>query len=1077
MPGGTYSTVKTVTVTVATPGATITYTLTGVDPTAADTPIASGSSLTIDQSRTLKARAFNAGFPDSAVTAASYTLQVATPAATPGGGTYTTSRTVTLSSSSPGVSIRYTTDGTTPTDTSALYTAPLTVATATTLKAIGVRSGWTSSGVATATYVFSYGTLAAPVIAPGTGTYATDQSVAITGPAGAIVRYTTDGSEPTTSSLAYADPIAVAGTLTIKAKAFQTDWTPSATTTAVFTFEAAAPVFSLPAGTYAPGTTVTLTSATPGATIHYTLNGAAPTANDPVVNSGEAIALGNFTLRAAAWRTGYSMSGVTTAVYALDADATVPKLATWYSHALALRADGTVWSWGSNTFGGLGDGTTVPHSTPASVAGLSGVVAVAAGSAYSLALATDGTVWAWGYNASGQLGDGSTTVRKLPTRTSSFAPASAIAAGEAHSVALTGDGRVWTWGSNADGQLGDGSTTSRPSPALLETLTDVVGIAAGVRHTLALTADGRVWAWGGNFNGQLGDGTTTSHLQPTLVAALSDVVRIACGRHFSLALKADGTLWAWGANNTGQLGDGTATQRKLPVAVALSEVTAMFAGAHAMALKADGSAWAWGGNNYGQLGDGTTTQRTLPVATTGTPALVEAALGDAHTLALTADGVVWTWGANANGQLGDGTATNRAAPTSISAAGLAWKLATPVFSVAAGSYGVAQTVVITCSTPGATIRVTASGVEPTEVDTVVPSGGAVLVDRTATLMARAWKDGSPTSNVAVAAYTLQPATPSFTPVPSTYTSAQSVAITTTTAGATIRFTTDGTEPTEASQPYESPLSVATTTTIKAKAFKPFWSASGTATATYGFNYGTVGAPVVTPSGGTFSDDVTVTVSAAAGATIRYTTNGAEPTASSPVYVGPVLVDATVTIRARAFLADWTPSATVFSAFTMKVAAPDVRSPKRELRTWRAGGGVSVDRRRRAPLHAERARSDLRRSDAGLRGESAARRIHAQGGRLAEWVHAERRHDGDLLADGRRDAGARRFGRQPHPGDPAGRHGVGVGEQQQRPARRWDDDRAKRTDDGRRPVHGGRRRRRERAFGGARSRRGRVDVGR
>ena len=332
------------------------------------------------------------------------------------------------------------------------------------------------------------------------------------------------------------------------------------------------------------------------------------------------------------------------------------KIAAGYSHSLALKDDGTVWAWGYNGYGQLGDGTTTEKRTPVQVNGLSGVTAIAAGSAHSLALKNDGTVWAWGSNDYGQLGDGTTTTKITPVQVSGVSGIIAVACGESHSLAVKNDGTVWAWGYNYYGQLGDGTSAGKRSAVQVNGLSGITAIACGYSHSLALRNDGTVWAWGYNYYGQLGDGTTTKKTTAVQVGGLSEVIAIKSGNYHSLALKSDGTVWAWGDNYYGQLGDGTVINKTTAVQVGgVSEVIAIESGNyHSLALKNDGTVWAWGYNCYGQLGDGTITDRITAVQISGLSEVTAIAGGASHSLVLK-NGTVWAWGYNYYGQLGDGT--------------------------------------------------------------------------------------------------------------------------------------------------------------------------------------------------------------------------------------------------------------------------------------------------------------------------------------------------------------------------------------------------------------------------------------
>lgn len=237
-------------------------------------------------------------------------------------------------------------------------------------------------------------------------------------------------------------------------------------------------------------------------------------------------------------------------------------------HSLALRADGTVWAWGKNSYGQLGNGSNVSIPVPVQVSSLSGVVSIAGGGGHhSLAVTNDGTLWAWGMNNHGQLGNGTTVSSNVPVQVTTLTDVVAVAQEWTNSIALKGDGTVWAWGYNAGGQLGTGDHVSSSVPVQVPGLSGITAIAGEGDHTIALRNDGTVWAWGSNTYGQLGNGTTNGSLVAVQVGQLSDVVAIAAGQYFSMAQKADGSLWAWGQNAQGQLGNGSFANSSVPVEV------------------------------------------------------------------------------------------------------------------------------------------------------------------------------------------------------------------------------------------------------------------------------------------------------------------------------------------------------------------------------------------------------------------------------------------------------------------------------------------------------------------------------
>jgi alpha-tubulin suppressor-like RCC1 family protein len=335
----------------------------------------------------------------------------------------------------------------------------------------------------------------------------------------------------------------------------------------------------------------------------------------------------------------------------------VAKAAGGGSHSLALKRDGTVWAWGRNDAGQLGDGTTTGRHLPSQVGGLNGVKAIGAGTFHSLALKSDGTVWTWGSNDWGQLGDETFTAHTTPVQVKGLTEVVEIAAGGYHNLALKKDGTVWAWGANWSGQLGSGlEIPGRPGAALVGGLNGVISVAADPDHSLALKGDGSVWTWG--WIGWI-DGASRCQPTPAEAGGLGGVILAAWASGHALAVKTDGTVWEWGIPDKG-------IQWTLTQVNGLSGVAALAGGdaieyycgtcGHRLALKGDGTVWAWGDNADGQLGYQTTTEwpgrMMTPTRVPGLAGLVSIGAGELHSLAVTGDGMVWAWGDNDSGQLG-----------------------------------------------------------------------------------------------------------------------------------------------------------------------------------------------------------------------------------------------------------------------------------------------------------------------------------------------------------------------------------------------------------------------------------------
>ncbi|HEX6357630.1 hypothetical protein [Actinophytocola sp.] len=299
----------------------------------------------------------------------------------------------------------------------------------------------------------------------------------------------------------------------------------------------------------------------------------------------------------------------------------VREVAASYENGYALRTDGTVLAWGLNSEGQLGNGwlswSGGGSVTPAPVVGLTDVTAITAASGNGYALRADGTVWAWGSNTYGKLGIGPTLDdATVPVRVSGLTDVVAISGRLLTTYALRADGTVWAWGHNVVGALGNGSTVEEsPVPVQVSGLTGVTAIAARGWGGFALRADGTVWGWGQDNVGQLGDGQPCpvsgpcESRVPVQVTGLTGVTAIAGGPGNGYAVRDDGTAWAWGQGSYNELGDGewcdliAGCASQVPVRVAnLSTVTSVasaeFGG---YALLEDGTVWAWG---TGALGTG-----------------------------------------------------------------------------------------------------------------------------------------------------------------------------------------------------------------------------------------------------------------------------------------------------------------------------------------------------------------------------------------------------------------------------------------------------------------------------------------
>ncbi|MCC3156479.1 hypothetical protein LJ737_04475 [Hymenobacter sp. 15J16-1T3B] len=324
------------------------------------------------------------------------------------------------------------------------------------------------------------------------------------------------------------------------------------------------------------------------------------------------------------------------------------------NHSLCVHADGTLWAWGLNGYGQLGDGTRLDRSVPTQIGMATNWLAAATGEFHSVAVRRDGTLWTWGDNSAGQLGNGrrgstADEERHVPEQVGTRRDWQSVAAGNRYTLAIRRDGTLWAWGHNRSGQLGDGSTTGRNAPVQVGTVADWQAVSAGTGHTLALRRDGSLWAWGIPIGAP---DDTTIQTSPMQLAPAFTWRSIAAGANFALAIRRDGSLWAWGYNYFGQLGDGSTLNRRLPVPVGTEHrwqsVAAGTTGT--AAISRDGSLWAWGRTTGEQEED--VQQVSAPVRMGTTRRWRSVTAGYAHFTGLQRNGSLWAWGSNSNGQVG-----------------------------------------------------------------------------------------------------------------------------------------------------------------------------------------------------------------------------------------------------------------------------------------------------------------------------------------------------------------------------------------------------------------------------------------
>jgi alpha-tubulin suppressor-like RCC1 family protein len=343
-----------------------------------------------------------------------------------------------------------------------------------------------------------------------------------------------------------------------------------------------------------------------------------------------------------------------------------------------IKGDGTLWMWGNNAAGQLGNNSNLNSNIPIQISNATNWKDLSIGLYHTIALKDDNTLWAWGYNGLGQLGDGTNTDKLVPIQIGTATNWASIKSGDNFNLAIKQNGTLWGWGYNGSGRLGDGTTSNKLVPTQIGIATDWDKISCdgdgstssgGSGHSLAIKQNGTLWSWGYGSSGVIGDGAYITRLVPTQIGTASDWYKISVGYDHSIAIKNNNTLWSWGRNDIGQLGYGAGTvtgHSSIPLQVGTAtdwvNIEARTRQSFGTRLVTGGFAqynlYAWGHNSEGELGMSVCCYRDFPALVNSSTDWYEVATGRIHTLALTTNLTALSTGYNIDGVLGNGGTTS-----------------------------------------------------------------------------------------------------------------------------------------------------------------------------------------------------------------------------------------------------------------------------------------------------------------------------------------------------------------------------------------------------------------------------------
>ncbi len=329
------------------------------------------------------------------------------------------------------------------------------------------------------------------------------------------------------------------------------------------------------------------------------------------------------------------------------------------NNTIAIHQNGTLWAWGTNSVGSVGDGTNIDRNIPTQISSATNWKAISSGHGHSVALKEDGTIWSWGNSVHGALGLGSTTQILVPTQIGTESNYVGISAGSSISFAIRSDGTLWGWGVNLHGDVGDGTTTPKLIPTKVNNDTNWKIVNSGPNYTAAIKTDGTLWTWGSyNNHGELANGTTYSgNFIPTKVGTDTNWAAVSTEFSVGIGLKTNGTIWGWGTNTSGILGLPTQGPYLSPVQLGTDSDWKMVDCGYdkSFFLKNNGTLWATGNP---LLGNGTTNNSAviIQIGTDSDWKTVSSQLF--QTIGLKNDGTGYGWGSNYFGQIGNGYSDN-----------------------------------------------------------------------------------------------------------------------------------------------------------------------------------------------------------------------------------------------------------------------------------------------------------------------------------------------------------------------------------------------------------------------------------